>query len=290
MSAGPSIRGITGLAATWISHSSDSATPITTPPRTPTESTPTIAATAIQKSTLATRRRRRSSVTSIMPKTTASMITAPSNGLRQVGEQRRQEQQRQDDERPGRRARPAALGARGFVERAGGQACRDRHPLEHARAGVRHALGDRLLVDIDAVAVTGGERARVPRGLEKPISSRADAAMPIVAAWSLKRVAASGSIGEGRPLGTSPTSATPCAPRCEQRRREQPAGHEHERSGVQASAREPQPEDRAQSKGHSDGGASFSRMSPSVPSHAPSSCHALSPSKAVPVSLGAHRS
>ena len=59
-------------------------------------------------------------------------------------------------------------GPGGLVERAGRQAGRDRHPLEHAGADVRHALRDRLLVDVDAVAVAGGERPGVARRLREP--------------------------------------------------------------------------------------------------------------------------
>ena len=55
--------------------------PITTPASTPAESTPTIAATAIQKSNRVTRYSRRSSRTSIIPNTTASMITAARTGF-----------------------------------------------------------------------------------------------------------------------------------------------------------------------------------------------------------------
>ena len=58
---------------------SESAMPTTTPVSTPAESTPTMAATAIQKSNRVTRRSRRSSGRSIIPKTTASMITAASS-------------------------------------------------------------------------------------------------------------------------------------------------------------------------------------------------------------------
>ena len=54
---------------------------MTTPRRTPAESTPMSAAIAIQKSTRLTRRRRRSSLTSIMPNTTASMMIAASTAL-----------------------------------------------------------------------------------------------------------------------------------------------------------------------------------------------------------------
>ena len=69
--------------------------PMTTPVSTPAESTPTIAAMAIQKSNRVTRYSRRSSVTSIIPNTTASMITAREDRLREVGEERREEEQRQ---------------------------------------------------------------------------------------------------------------------------------------------------------------------------------------------------
>ena len=55
--------------------------PMTTPASTPAESTPTIAATAIQKSNRATRCRRRNSGISIIPNTTASMMIAASTGF-----------------------------------------------------------------------------------------------------------------------------------------------------------------------------------------------------------------
>ena len=55
--------------------------PITTPVSTPAESTPTTAAAAIQKSKRFTRYRRRNSATSIIPKTTASMMIAASTAF-----------------------------------------------------------------------------------------------------------------------------------------------------------------------------------------------------------------
>ena len=55
--------------------------PTTTPVSTPAESTPTMAATAIQKSNRVTRYSRRSSPMSIIPNTTASMITAARTGF-----------------------------------------------------------------------------------------------------------------------------------------------------------------------------------------------------------------
>ena len=99
----------------------------------PTESTPTIAATATQKSNRVTRWRRRSSATSIMPNTTASMITAPSTAFGR-SENSGARTSRVASTRPpvtseaSRRPR-----ARGLVQRAGRQAGRDRHALEHAR-------------------------------------------------------------------------------------------------------------------------------------------------------------
>ena len=51
--------------------------PMTTPASTPAERTATIAMAATQKSNGLTRRRRRSSGMSIIPKTTASMMIAP---------------------------------------------------------------------------------------------------------------------------------------------------------------------------------------------------------------------
>ena len=45
------------------------------------------------------------------------------------------------------------------------------------------------------------------------------------------RAPRSGSSGAGSPLGTSPTSATPCAPRSNSARGQQPACHEHQRTG-----------------------------------------------------------
>ena len=55
--------------------------PMTIPNSTPAESTPTRAATAIQKSNLDTRRRRQNSFRSIMPNTTASMMMAASTAF-----------------------------------------------------------------------------------------------------------------------------------------------------------------------------------------------------------------
>ena len=102
----------------------------TTPARTPAESTPTIAAAAIQKSKRLTRCRRRSSATSIIPKTTASMMIAASTAFGRseksgASTSSVSEHERAGDQRGERRARAGRL-----VERAGRQARRHRHPLE----------------------------------------------------------------------------------------------------------------------------------------------------------------
>ena len=72
---------IAGVALTYSSQPIDRAIPMTTPASTPAPTTPTIASTAIQKSTRLTRHSRRISATSIIPKTTASMMIAASTGF-----------------------------------------------------------------------------------------------------------------------------------------------------------------------------------------------------------------
>ena len=64
-----------------MSQINDSPIPTITPASTPRSSVPAMAATAIQKSKGCTRRSRRISGTSIIPITTASMISAASTGL-----------------------------------------------------------------------------------------------------------------------------------------------------------------------------------------------------------------
>ena len=146
-----------------------------------------------------------------MPNTTASMITAPSTALG------RSENSGARTSRVARRAPGHERGdrrprARRLVQRAGREARRDRHALEHAGADVRHPLGDGLLVDVDAVAVARGERPGVARGLGEPDQQQRDGRDGDRREWS-PTSASIGSSGAGSPRGTSPTSATPCAPR-----------------------------------------------------------------------------
>ena len=68
---------------------------MTTPASTPAESTPTIAATAIQKSNLATRCSRRSSRDVDHPEHDRVDDHGAEHGLREVREQRREHEQRQ---------------------------------------------------------------------------------------------------------------------------------------------------------------------------------------------------
>ena len=179
----------------------------------PTESTPRSAAMAIQKSN------------ALHPAKPAELgeVDHPEHDridddrgqdrLGQLGEQGREQDQRAEDERAGgergdRRPRPGRL-----VQRARRQARRDRHPLEDAGPEVGHPLGDRLLVEVDAIAVLRGERLGVAGGLGEPDQQqregRDDDRREVFADTS----SSGGSCGSGRPRGTVPTSATPRAPR-----------------------------------------------------------------------------
>ena len=159
--------GIGGRVATEMSHSSESPIPIMTPARTPNTSVPAMAAMAIQKSKRCTRASRRISGRSIMPMTTASMIRAASTGLGNFENSGARTSKREQDDHPGGQRRQARTCPRVVVEGAGRQAGRDGHPLEESGADVGHALSHRFLVDVDAVAVLGGERPRVAGGLRE---------------------------------------------------------------------------------------------------------------------------
>ncbi len=65
----------------YTSQPSDRMMPMITPASTPAVSTPRMASMAIQKSNRLTRHNRRIWATSIIPKTTASMMIAPRTGL-----------------------------------------------------------------------------------------------------------------------------------------------------------------------------------------------------------------
>ena len=93
-----------------------------------------------------------------------------------------------------------------------------------------------------------------------------------------------GSSGAGRPRGTSPTSATPCAPRSNSGRREQ-AARRRGRARPGRGRREAQAEDHAQ-RDDADEERRPVHVVERPRSTSPSSRQALSPSDEVPVSFG----
>ena len=184
---------------------------------------------AIQKSNRVTRRSRRSSGRSIIPNTTASMITAASTGLRQVREQRRQHDQREQHQRAGDQRRDRRPGSGRLVQGAGREAGRDRHALEHARRR-RWPCPARPTPGRRRSGSGGGWRTRARR--RRSARSRSTAAPPRRRRWwrtARGTGRRSGSSGVGSPRGTSPTSSTPCAPRSNRQDGEDPAGHQHQR-------------------------------------------------------------
>ena len=86
-------------------------------------------------------------------------------------------------------------------------------PWNEPGPDVRHALRDRLLVDVDPVPVPGGEHARVARGLREADQHERAPPRRRSSAMCSPTMSRSGSSGVGRPRGTSPTSATPWSPR-----------------------------------------------------------------------------
>ena len=150
---------------------------------------------------------------SIIPKTTASMMTAASTAFGSSENSgastiRVASTSATGDERGDRRSCPG-----GLVQRAGREAGRHRHALEDAGADVRHPLRHRFLVDVDPVPVPGRERPRVACGLREADQQQRHRGDHDHRRGCAGRCPSSGSIGAGRPRGTSPTSATPCAPR-----------------------------------------------------------------------------
>ena len=78
---------------------------------------------------------------------------------------------------------------------------------------VRHPLRDRLLVHVDAVAVPRRERSGVAGGLREPDQQQRDRGDADRREVRPRRGPSRAAPGAGRPRGTWPTSATPCAPR-----------------------------------------------------------------------------
>ena len=271
-----------GRVATWISQSRDSTMPTTTPRSTPTDSTPMTAATAIQKSNRFTRRSRRNSATSIIPNTTASMMIAARTAL-------------------------------GSSEKSGASrisVARTIPPVASEATGVRapadsfSELAERL-VETGMPWNTPAPRLAIPwatdswlRSMryrclvanawaspavwENPMSSSAKAAMTMAGRFC-DTSSSDGTCGSGRPRGTGPTSATPCAPRSNRTEPTRPPTTRTSAPGILGSAnRSPRMTARATSPTSSVAGL----RSPRPRTHDANSCQAFTPSAEVPVSLG----
>ena len=101
--------GIPGRVATYTSHSSESATPITTPASTPADSTPTIAATEIQKSNAGHAEQPPQLAEVDHPEHDRVDDHGAQNRLGQAREQGREHQQgREDEPAGGQRRRPVS--------------------------------------------------------------------------------------------------------------------------------------------------------------------------------------
>ena len=171
-----------------------------------------------------------------------------------------------------------------LVQRAGGEAGGDRHALEHAGAHVRHALSHRLLVDVDAVLVPGGERARVAGGLREPDQQQRDRPRRRSSRGAAADRSRLGQLRRRQPARDVPDQRDPVRAEVEQRtrrgsrRRRAPAPRERRarakrRPRITPSATAPTR-------------SVVPWTSPSEPIHEPSSRQALSPSADVPVSFG----
>ncbi len=105
----------------------------------------------------------------------------------------------------------------------------------------------------------------------------------MIVGYSARTMSVLGSAGAGNPLGTWPTSATPCAPRSNRRAAVMPPTTSTSAPGIDGLRKR-------RARITASAVAPTSRvtpwMSPSDRAHDPSSRQALSPSASVPVSLG----
>ncbi len=170
--------------------------------------------------------------TSIMPNTTASMITAPEHGLGQLREQRARTSSVADaPARRSRARRPACALPRSR------SASWPRGSSRPASPGTRPAptfaipCADRLLVDVDAVAVPRGEGPRVAGGLGEPDQQQRDGGDGDDPEYGRSTSSASGQLGRGQSARHVADERDAVCAEVEQRRREQAARDEHERAG-----------------------------------------------------------
>ena len=230
-----------GRVATWMSQSRDSTMPTTTPRSTPTDSTPMTAATAIQKSNRFTRRSRRNSAMSIIPNTTASMMIAARTALGSS------EKSGASRTRVARTIPPVASEATGVLAPADSFSELAERLVETGMPW--NTPAPRLAIPWATDSWLRSMRYRClvanawasPAVWENPMSRSANAAMAIAGKFG-DTTSSDGTCGSGRPRGTGPTSATPCAPRSKQHRADQAADHEDERTR-DLRERETKPED-----------------------------------------------
>ena len=157
------------------------------------------------------------------------MISGAEHGLGQAREERREHDQREQHERAGEERRERRARSGRLVERARREAGRDGHALEHACADVRHALGDRLLVDVDEVSVPRGERARVAGRLREADQQEGNRRGRDRRSVILEDVGAR-ELGSGEPARHVPDEGDPMRAEIEHGRRDEPGDDEHERA------------------------------------------------------------
>ncbi len=186
--------------------------PTTTPRSTPTDSTPMTAAIAIQKSNGFTRRSRRNSARSIIPKTTASMMIAArtafgsseKSGARRI--------------KVARTIAPVASEATGVLAPAASFSELADRLVDTGMPWKKPAPTFAIPWATDSWLRSTRYRCLVanawasPAVWENPISRSAKAEIAIVGRFC-DTTSIDGTCGSGRPRGTGPTSATPCAPR-----------------------------------------------------------------------------
>ena len=219
---------------------------------------------------------------SIIPKTTASMITAPRTAFG------RRENTGASTISVAITSAPVVSDATGvcapadsfreLAERQVDTGIPWNTPAPTFAIPLRHGLP----VDVDPVPVPGGERSRVSCGLREPDQQqcdRGDADARVVPPDDREI----GQLGGGQPARHVPDERHPVGTEVKHGRCEQPRDHEHQRAG-DGRGQEAEREDERERKHPTSSVVQW--MSPSDPIHVASSRHALSPFEDVPVSFG----
>ena len=206
--------------------------------------------------------------------TTASMISAASTALGRSENSGARNSSVSRTIAPGDQGSEPGARAGVVVERAGRQAGRHGHPLEQSRPGVGDRLGQRLLVDVDLVAVLGGERAGIAGGLGEADQHQRDGRDRHDRRRGPTSARRPGPANDGSPAGRR----RPARPRARRGRgATTPSGHPRPgpeppvRGGRRRAARRRRPGRGCRRP------RSTRRTSPRVPSQDQSSCQELSP-------------